>query len=297
MLIKITIAVLCAALSTPLFPYRIMNTRKKKSETSLKYPSSEKFSALEMFLLYAIALLLFASSLGFSYGVFTHYDDRQIWYLYLLPAAFPVIWQFIFACIWAKRKILVLPILAVVFLFITFMPARNLILPYQSTVTNTFIIPYFDNDGKKFKVRVTSETVKYMEFRNGQIICTIDGENSGLGVFIIGMSSGPYVPSNQDNISYIVKDEYTTEGTVSFSFYPCEYEYSVKGPIRENYKSEEIVPLEIVINNQTPYGKFAILKRDGIFAKPQIDYYLLFNMVTGEISEYSEEPLSQFAHD
>lgn len=293
LLIKITIAVLCAVLSTPFFPYTIINIRKRKNNPSCKYPSSENFFVLKKLLFCIVSLLLLSFSFAFSYGVFTKYDDRQIWYLYLLPAAFPAICQFVFACIWAKREYLskLLPILTIAFLFIIFMPYRNLILSYQPVANTKIIIPYFDNDNQNFKIATSAETIKFMEIRNRHLICTVDGKNSGLGVFIIGLSSDPYNSSEEDNISYDVKDEYTVESAVSFSFYPCKYEYSVKGPIREHYKSEEIIPLEITIENQTPYGKFAILRRDGIFAKPQIDYYLSFNMVTGEISEYSEETI------
>ncbi len=293
LLVKFAIAVLCAVLSTPLFPYNTTSIRKKKCEPLCKYPNSENFSVLKILIIYIVSLLLFSFSLVFSYEVFTNYDDRQIWYLYLLPAAFPVICQFVFACVWAKRVYLskLLPILAIAFLFIIFMPTRNFILSYQPVANSKIILPYFDNDNQNFKIATSAETIKFMEIRNRHLICTVDGENSGLGVFIIGLSSDPYNSSEEGNVSYNVKDEYTVETAVSFSFYPCKYEYSVKGPIREHYKSEEIVPLEITIENQTPYGKFGILRRDGIFAKPQIDYYLRFNMMTGEISEYSEETI------
>ena len=70
-------------------------------------------------------------------------------------------------------------------------------------------------------------------------------------------------------------------------FLPCEYENQVSGIIREHYPKEEIVQFGIEIRESVPYAKFGILKRPHIFSKPEIDFYVLLNMESGQITERS----------
>lgn len=297
LLIKITLTVFYAVLSLPFFPYMFFGMREEP-------PSSSSSNSKIENIFHRLCNLLFLSfiigcSIAISYKSFNGFDGRQIWYKYLLPIAYPIFFQFLWSIEGLKRNLvpIVLPILALLFLIIIFIPTKNIILSYESpTSRNEPETPKYLNK-ETIKARFEADTLTYQEYKNGQHIYTIDGVTTGLGVLIVETSSITSDTSNKGSIPEVIKDGYTIKETVSFAFYPCEYPYSILGSIRDNYKTEEIVSLGIVLDNHTPYGKFGILKRTKIFEKPQINSYLLLNMVSGEITQHYEEALPQFARD
>lgn len=291
MLIEIILIIVYAALSLPFFPYAFFGMRdnKEKSNDTLSVSSV---------VIFIIALIFCAGmSVVFSLSCF-NLTDRQIWYFYVFPASYPITAQFLWAVALLKRKLLpiVIPLLILASLFSIFFPIRDAILPYQLTVKdrNMTVAVSFETK-KQIMSDMDIKLMSYQGYRNGQHFYTINRENGSFGVLTVEISSEE-ADSNTANLDSI--PEYKkSKFILSYAFYPCKYDYSISKNVRDSYKSEEIISLGIVLDSPTPYGKFGVLKRDGIFERPHIEYYLLFNMKNGEITQYYKKQLPQFACD
>lgn len=291
MLIEIILIIVYAALSLPIFPYAFLGTRddKEKSNNTLSVSS----------VVYNIGCWVVSATTSVAISLCCFIlMDRQIWYFYVLPAFWSLFCQFAYALVLLKRKLLpiVIPVLILAFLFSIFFPIRDAILPYQLTVKdrNMTVAVSFETK-KQIMSDMDIKFMSYQGYRNGQHFYTINRENGSFGLLTVEISSEE-ADSNTANLDSI--PEYKkSKFILSYAFYPCKYDYSISKNVRDSYKSEEIISLGIVLDSPTPYGKFGVLKRDGIFERPHIDYYLLFNMESGEIIPYYEEQLPQFACD
>ena len=111
------------------------------------------------------------------------------------------------------------------------------------------------------------------KYSNGKFIYIIHNSPNGYGIVVIDESDGRWA-----------------------SFIPCDYCFEMSNSIRKKYPFERIKVLNIVINDENePYGKFAILDKPNLFGAPILKKYVLQNLQTGELKEYTELP--EFATD
>ncbi len=193
-------------------------------------------------------------------------NDRGIWYSYLLPMAWPIFWQFIVACTNLQKRLLpvVLPILAIAFIGCIILPIRDEMLKYEPELSNSEMVVETEEpllSKTEIKVRLNASSISEAGYYGGKYIYEINKGTSGYGLALVD--------------------------TQKMEFLPCEYENQVSGIIREHYPKEEIVQFGIEIRDSVPYAKFGILKRPHIFSKPEIDFYVLLNMGSGQITERS----------
>jgi len=278
MLIKIALTVIYAALSLPIFPYFLFYEKlvRESPEDKNNSSSSGNSSGAES-IFFMVILCIF--SVFISTTFFTSFSEMGIQYSYLFPIIVPVAFQFIWACIFLKKKFLpiILPLLFVVLLISIFIPIRNAVLPYTTpmiedpTVITETEKPLLER--QEIIVRFGATSISDTNYSNGQYIYTLEGGSKGYGLVFAN--------------------------TNSVNFYSCVHKNSISGIVRDSYKTLEIVSLGIVIDNEIPYAKFGVIKRASIFAKPEIDFYLLLNLVKEdvELTPYSNETLPQFACD
>ena len=196
--------------------------------------------------------------------------EREIWYYYLIPMAWTIFLQIDFACVNLQRRLLpfVLPILVIAFIGCIILPIRDLALPYEPEILTT--------DRQVSEELVLSETE--IKARLNAVSISVPSYNSGAYIYEI---------NKEEESGYglaLVTSEY-------MEFLSCEYKNQTSGIVREHYPKEEIVQIGIQLQTENektiPYAKFGVLKRPHIFSKPEIDFYVLLNMQSGEITEQS----------
>lgn len=291
MLIKIAVYIVCAALSLPIFPYVFFSNRLLTAEESAKqkeYPDSSGWGFI-IFMFFAIIL----ASVVITYKAYEFYEQgKQIWYVYSIPFAMPIGLQFFYAMAILKKKLLpvVLPVLAIAFILSLSIIIRDEMLPYQEL---TYLPVSAESDEATNRIdnsiiqeRYKTTMVNYQGHKDETDFYLIDGKDIGFGVLTVDRIYSKYDSSEgpaADGLWIDGLDGYSIIEAVSFQFYPCNYENTIVGPVRDQFKSEEIVSLGLIIDGETPYGKFGIIKRDGFFSRPQVECYVFLNMVTGEV--------------
>lgn len=111
------------------------------------------------------------------------------------------------------------------------------------------------------------------KYSNGKFIYTIQDSPNGYGIVVIDECNGELA-----------------------RFVPCNYCFVISNSIRNKYPFERIKQLNIVVNDKyEPYGKYAILDKPNFFGAPILKKFLLLNLQTGELKEYTELP--EFATD
>lgn len=193
-------------------------------------------------------------------------NDRGIWYLYLVPMVCPIFFQFLFACSNLQKRLLpvVLPILAIAFIGCIILPIRDEMLKYELELSNSEMVVETEEpllSKTEIKVRLNASSISEAGYYGGKYIYEINKGTSGYGLALVD--------------------------TQKMEFLPCEYENQVSGIIREHYPKEEIVQFGIEVRDSVPYAKFGILKRPSMFSKPEMDFYVVLNMQSGEITKQS----------
>lgn len=275
LVVKIIITIVCAGLTLPFFPYGFFGMRDdEKAEECIE---KEVVRSQRITVLGLLGILVVVSIVISVDVLFYSFEGRDAWFIYLLPFCWPIAFQSFYACNLLKRELLpiVLPALAVLLGISIFTPIRDALLPYETenvqSSKNVFIV-------NTIKERFEASSISYAGSNNEHLVYVLDGGPNGRGVLFVNADSD-YLSKGVDSGASIMEE------TLFFSFYPCKYTNSINGIVREKYKKEEIVQLGIYLENQTPYCKFGILKRPGIFQKPQLDYIVSLNMMTGEIEE------------
>lgn len=118
-----------------------------------------------------------------------------------------------------------------------------------------------------FKAKVTGPV-----YTNGKFVYEASESPNGYGIIVINE-----------------KDAKTAK------FIACNYKFEMSRKIREKYPFDRITKLNIVINNDVPFGKYAILSKPSLFGAPVLKKYVLQNMKTGDLDEYTVEKLPKFA--
>lgn len=109
-------------------------------------------------------------------------------------------------------------------------------------------------------------------YNNGKYIYTVSGGNNGKGIVIIE------------------KDNYTEA-----HFLSCSYELNVR-EVRSQYPTQKLKELYITISDDNvPYGLFAVADKSWILGTYKVNYYIMLNLITGEIQEFKQEELPKFA--
>lgn len=261
--LKIGIIVMAAVLALPI--EYIFFPKLDRQEKEYNRLSIINFGTI------ALVIMLIVVSIAISYcSLF--WNKREIWYLYLIPMACPIFFQFIFACTNLQKKLLplVLPILAIAFVGCIMLPIRDCLLVYEPEVSSSYIEvneqPILSEE--QIKARLNASYISESSYNNdeGKYIYEIYGGESGYGLALVDAQK--------------------------MEFLPCKYENQISGIVREHYPKEEIVGIGICFQRKNgekiPYAKFGILKRPHIFSKPEIDFYVLLNMKSGEITERSK---------
>lgn len=263
LIIKIVVTVLAAALSFPVFPYFIFkNIIRKEKYNAISTENAENL----WFWLFFGWFVLF--SIGWS--IANLYDCREVWDTYLVPMIFPIILQFIYALIFMKRNLLkiALPILTIAFLLCIAMPIRNSILSYEpkmETKSEEILIdiPKPILSEKQIEVILDAESVALLTYNDDKYIYEIKKNDEGFGFAIVDTKHLQYIS--------------------------CKFENDIKTLRQLGYKSEEIagcgIEIDFNVEHPIPYAKFGILKRPGIFSRPEIDFYVLLNMKTGKTTK------------
>lgn len=213
-----------------------------------------------------IAIIVALLSIAVSYcSLFL--NEREIWYLYLISMLIPFLLQFVYACTNLQKRLLpvVLPILAIAVIGCSILPIRDYALGYELEVSSSYIKvcerPIWSKEQIKARLNATSISKASYDSNEGQYIYEINQGKSGYGLALVDAQK--------------------------MEFLPCKYENQISGIIREHYPKEEIVQFGIEIIESVPYAKFGILKRPRMFSKPEMDFYVLLNMQSGEIMEQS----------
>lgn len=284
LLIKILLTIAYAILSLPVF--HLFFPQIMRIDLQIKDDDNR---ASNMLVLVEIGLII-GFSILISIFAWNYDHQRQVWYAYILPACYPIFWQFIYACYLIKKHLLpiVLPVLVLLCIGSVLLPIRDqFIAPYDvGTLESNFTVITQENMAEEeeeelkkqpllkkedIKARFGATTISEAQYSNGQYIYTLEDDTGNFGVAI--------------------------DNSISVKFYPCKHKNEIEGAVREKYKTEEIVELGIAFNNETPYAKYGILKRTTLFGKPVIDLYLLLNMVEEDVEITSYEELPEFARD
>lgn len=213
-----------------------------------------------------LAIIVALLSIAVSYcSLFL--NEREIWYLYLISMLIPFLLQFVYACTNLQKRLLpvVLPILAIAVIGCSILPIRDYALGYELEVSSSYIKvyerPILSKERIKARLNATSISKASYDSNEGQYIYEINQGKSGYGLALVDAQK--------------------------MEFLPCKYENQISGIIREHYPKEEIVQFGIEIIESVPYAKFGILKRPRMFSKPEMDFYVLLNMQSGEIMKQS----------
>ncbi len=182
------------------------------------------------------------------------------------------------------KKTLVIAAIAVIFLFFAITDAvtsdfevEGLSEPQEIPIS----ISIAEDEGKEQKVLSSSiiESLFKAESSSGPLYSN--------GKFVYTVTKTP----NGDGI--VVVDE--NDGKIA-NFIACEFDFEVSFSLRQKYPYTRIKEMNIVISDDNvPFGKFAVLNKTKLFSAPVLDKYILQNMITGDIIEYTPQTLPQFA--
>lgn len=267
--LKVAIMIVAAVLTLPieyvLFPK--LDRQERKDSVEEKTEEIKKLERLQgtliLIMLIGISIVLSVSSLFMT--------EREIWYWYLIPMAWTIFWQFVFACTSLQKRLLpfVLPILAIALIGCIMLPIRDAIIVYEPEVSTTY--------RQVWEEPVLSEAQIKARLNASSISEPTYDRDKAKYIYEIKWKSGYGLA--------VVKGQ-------NMEFIPCKYQNQTSGIVRENYPKEEIVKLGIQLQTENkktiPYAKFGILKRPHIFSKPEIDFYVLLNMQSGKITKQSD---------
>lgn len=262
--LKIAIIIVATVLPLPI-EYSLFPKLERKKEKDTVGEKTETMKTLEW--MSAIAGLMVLSGVSIIISVCSLFGfERETWYWYLIPMAYPIFCKFVFACTYLQKRLLpfALPILAIAFIGCIILPIRDGVLKYEPELLNSEMIVETKEtllSKTEIKARLNASSISEAGYYGGKYIYEINKGTSGYGLALVD--------------------------TQKMEFLPCEYENQVSGIIREHYPKEEIVQFGIEIRDSVPYAKFGILKRPHIFSKPEIDFYVLLNMGSGQITERS----------
>lgn len=108
-------------------------------------------------------------------------------------------------------------------------------------------------------------------YNNGKYIFTVSGGDNGKGIVVID------------------KDNYTEA-----NFLSCSYELNVTD-VRSQYPTQKLKELYITISDDNvPYGLFAVADKNWLLGAYKVNGYIMLNLMTGEIQEFTQEELPIF---
>ncbi len=251
--LKIAIVVIAIVLIFPIEYVLFPKIDRHTGENSIKGVSGTIITCL------VVGVVMLSAIIIFGIVEYCSPNNREIWYLYLLPMAIPIFFRFIFAFVSLQKKLLpvVLPILTIAFIGCIIFPIRDGALGYEPEVSKETK----EALQEKTEIKAWLNTVSFSEpcYYDGKYIYEINKGKSDYGLLLV--------------------DDLTMD------FIPCKYENQISRIIREHYPKEEIVQLGIEIRDELPYAKFGILKRPHMFSKPEVDFYVLLDMKEGKMKK------------
>lgn len=138
----------------------------------------------------------------------------------------------------------------------------------------------YTNQSDFIKIPISSEEIRSLfkvdstigpTYNNGRFVYIVDGGDTGNGIVVID------------------KDNYNEA-----KFLPCSYEFHVSNIYYQYYK-KLIKKLYIAISNENiPYGLFAVAEKDWLLGTYNVNIYVMLNLFTGEIQEFTLEQLPDF---
>lgn len=205
---------------------------------------------------------IFLISTSITVSVLTFSYEREIWYAYLIPIAYAIIWQIIYLFGYSEWELMPigLPFLGIILIICIIMPIRDLCLRYEpnDVPIEDVIIESIPVEMEVFLTEkevqeiLKAESISEPIYSDNKVIYEINENKAGYGVAVVDRAS--------------------------MHFYSCNYEDAFSGTVRNQYREKEIVKLGIVIEDDRPYTKYGILKRASILSRPQIDFYVLSDM-------------------
>lgn len=287
MLIEILLIILYAVLSLPVVPIFCPSSFFRKEEND--DDNNETHVSWLYVIFYSLLILVFSVLIsGLIFSQFNY--GRRIWYVYLFPAFYPIFWNFCYFAIMLKKKIqiIVFPILAISLVGVVLLPIRDLALPYKDgTLKEEVAIINAENMEEEEELPKTKPflSVEEIKLRFGATEITNLYYSNGKNIYVL--------QDEVKNFGVAIVDDVTAK------FIPCKHKNEISGVVRKRYKTQEIVKMGIVLNDDIPYAKYGIIKRPTMFSQPIVDYYLLLNMVEEdvEITSYKQDELPVYARN
>lgn len=126
--LKIAIIIIAAVIVLPIEYFLFPKLARQKAKDTVG-EKTETMKTLEWIL--AIVMLMVLSGISIIISVLSLFEfEREIWYYYLIPMAYPIYCKFVFACISLQKRLLpfALPILAIAFIGCIILPIRDWVL-------------------------------------------------------------------------------------------------------------------------------------------------------------------------
>lgn len=76
----------------------------------------------------------------------------------------------------------------------------------------------------------------------------------------------------------------------------CNYQFEISREIRKRYPFDRIEKIDVVVmEGDIPFAKYATFSKNRVIGGYSLDKFVLQNMLTGEITEYTVDTLPEFA--
>ena len=229
----------------------------------------------------AIEIVCFVGIFALSVLIYAVAGCRQSLY-----GSFPLIMLcFFLQCLWSYQGkvwdtiMLTVVVISAVLWMQDGIAGENISIPLNN-VNSVQITTSSTQEDTEVKLFISSSEIKSLfkvesvsgpTYNNGKYIFTASGGDNGKGIVIID------------------KDNYTEA-----NFLPCSYGLNVT-ELRSQYPTQKLKALYITISDDnTPYGLFAVAKKSWLLGTYNVNCYVMLNLLTGEMQEFTQEQLPVF---
>lgn len=257
MLVFVILGLVYVFLSLPLFPYNVF----KKLERSKSSDDNTTHNSLASCVVICIVISLI--SIIVSCGIYTSYEFRKVWYIYLLPIIIPIAFQTFYAAVGMTKKYIpiAIGILSILLCCSIVCPIRDFCLRYVDVKSDVIVEttkPLLDNDQLSQRFEIIT------------ILSSNYDQKSKIYIYFVNTRKGTGLITN---------------GATQAAFYPCNLKAKTIS-IRNAYPSKDIAYLGMSLVNETNlYANFAILERNHFFERPKIVKEVKLNLISEILSE------------
>jgi len=222
-------------------------------------------------------------SITFAVAVFVHFvfNTRLTAYGFIVPFLVALVCQcYNIKRVWSgfsdkKKKILYI-LIGIVSIFCILVPVKNMILSYPPKVKVQREIQHLPFNVEENTEKVDEKTKKIYPMSEREIakLCKASGarlreefDNQCIYTLCGGETGWAVAVLNESGVT----------------IYPIEYNGTrISFHLRSKYPYEEIVSMGIEVEDEVPFGKFALVSRPKFFGQPELKAHVMLNMVTGE---------------